>query len=119
MNRDSLEYRSAAIARALAISLNDAHRADLERLARAPELHPTTRERIAYLQRFRDAQRAGRPLDEVELRFAAAMARALEGLLGIEPPPRRATHPHRRSSDPPPPPATRAATALPEPGPGH
>lgn len=119
MNPNSLEYRSAAIARAMAIRLNDPDGADLERLARAAALHPTTRARIAYLQRFRDAQRAGRPLDEVELRFAAAMARALERLLGIEPRARRGSHPHRRSSDPPPPPAAQAGTALPGPDSGH
>ncbi|MDZ7749706.1 MAG: hypothetical protein U5K43_13605 [Halofilum sp. (in: g-proteobacteria)] len=101
MDPDSLEYRSAAIARALAISLNDPDRADLGRLAASPELHPTTRARIGYLRQFRDAMRDGRSLDELELRFVATMAEALEGLLGIRTVSGPPAHPRRRASDRP------------------
>ena len=85
MHPEDIEQRSVAIARALAISLNDPGRADLARLARAPELHPGTRCRLAYLRRHRDAVRAGLPVSDIERYLAELMADSLERLVGLRP----------------------------------
>ena len=85
MNADSLEQRTAAIARAMAIHLNDPWRADLARLAGAHELHRATRRRIALLVRYRDAVRAGRRLDALEWHLVEVTADSLEGLLAMRP----------------------------------
>lgn len=84
MRRDGLEQRAAAIERALAVSLNDPQRADLGRLAQAPEIHPATRRRIGCLRRLREDVRAGRNLDATEWQLAETLTGALETLLHLE-----------------------------------
>jgi len=81
----SLEHRIAAVARGLAIRLNEPQPGDLARLARAGEIHPLTRRRVERISEFRQALAAGHRPDELELALIETAVDGLEDLLGLQP----------------------------------
>lgn len=94
----SLEHRIAAVARSLAIRLNEPQPAALDRMARSSELAPLTRRRVELLHDFRLALSAGATPDTLELELIETVVAALEDLLGVMPPPAATTALERASA---------------------